>query len=281
MSDKYTDNMTRVEGEKQRLNEQFEIFTENIGYILHPSITSALPSTPRIADIGTGTGVLLLQLQKAYPNAVLDGFDISPAFFPPPEDLPSNVTLAVLDLKQPFPEEMHGKYDVVHLRLLVAAMLPEEWEPAVRNVLTLLKPGGFLQWDECDFRTCSHLRGNIDSRVESARLISDAFVHAFQDQFAYGWSTLPGHMKAAGLTVATDVVSSDRVPSTRERLSVITMGLMFRWARLMAERKAPGSMSDDELECLEKEAYDDIKSGCYLRYDIYIACGRKPLQTGK
>lgn len=172
---------------------------------------------------------------------------------------------------------MHGKYDVVHLRLLITAMLPEEWEPAVRNVLTLLKPGGFLQWDECDFTACTQLRGGIDTRVKAAKFMSDAFVHALRDRFACGWNTLPGHMEAAGLTVITDMVSSDRVPSTRERLSVIVMGLLFRWARMMTERKAPGSLSGDELDRLEKEAYDDIKSGCYIRYDIHVICGRKPL----
>lgn len=49
-------------------------------------------------------------------------------------------------MKKPFPAEIHGKYDLVHVRMLVAAMLPEEWEPAVRNLTQLLKPGGFLQW---------------------------------------------------------------------------------------------------------------------------------------
>ncbi|KAI1371658.1 S-adenosyl-L-methionine-dependent methyltransferase [Hypoxylon crocopeplum] len=281
MSDRYVDYMTRLEGEVHRLNEQFEIFTENIGYILHPSITSVLlpaPSTPHIADIGTGTGIFLVRLHQTYPSAVLDGFDISSTLYPPPESLPPNVTLAIRDVKQPFPEEMHGKYDVVHLRLLVTAMLPEEWEPTVRNVSTLLKPGGFLQWEECDFTTCSHLRGGVSSRVETARSMANAFINALRERFEYGWNTLPGHMEAAGLTsVITDMLSSDRVPSTRERLTTITMSLAFRWARMMTERKAPGSMSADEVNRLEKEAYDDIKSGCYIRYNIYVICGRKPL----
>lgn len=208
---------------------------------------------------------------------MLDGFDISADLYPPPDSLPSNVTLAVRDLKQPFPEELHGRYDVVHLRLLITAMLRDDWEPAVCNVSALLKPGGYLQWEECDFTTCKHLRGGVSSSVETARFMSNSFAYALRDRFAYGWNTLPEHMTTAGLTsIFTDIVSSDRVPSTRERLSVITMSLVFRWARMMIEKKAPGSISSKELDDKEKESYDDIKSGCYIRYDIYVTCGKKP-----
>jgi trans-aconitate methyltransferase len=106
-----------------------------------------LLSTPRIADIGTGTAKFLLHLQPMYPDALLEGFDISSALYPPQCSIPPNVSLAVLNMKQPYPEEVHGKYDLVHARTLIAAMLSDEWEPVVRNLVRLLKPGGFIQWE--------------------------------------------------------------------------------------------------------------------------------------
>lgn len=35
--------------------------------------------TPRLADLGTGTGFVLERLRRDFPNAVMDGYDFSPA----------------------------------------------------------------------------------------------------------------------------------------------------------------------------------------------------------
>ncbi|KAI1169039.1 S-adenosyl-L-methionine-dependent methyltransferase [Nemania serpens] len=279
MSDIYTDQMTRKSSEIQRLEEQFDLMTANIGYILHPSVVASLPATARIADIGTGTGRFLLRLRESYPNAVLDGSDISSALYPPQDTLPSNVYLTELDAKQPLPEHLHGQYDLVHVRLLVAAMLPGDWDTVVRNLCLLLKPGGFLQWEECDFVGSKYLRGKVNSTVEAARFMGYAFRDALRERFEHGWSTLPKNMTDAGLTpVVSDVVSSDRLPETRAQLTITGLQAIFSWARLMTERGVKGSLSSDELESLERKAYEDVRSGCYVRYDIYVTCGQKPLE---
>ncbi|KAI0012740.1 S-adenosyl-L-methionine-dependent methyltransferase [Xylariaceae sp. FL0662B] len=253
--------------------------TENIGYLLHPSAAAALPVYPRIADIATGTGRFLLRVRELYPNAVLDGSDISPSLFPPPSELPANVTLTVLDIKQPVPQELHGKYDLVHVRMLVAGMLPNDWAPAVQNLSRMLKPGGFLQWEEGDFVTLKHLRGRVDSQVDALRFMGRSFAKAFGERFSHGWNTIPEHMRAAGLNTApVDIVSSDRVPETRERSTINSIQPLFKWARLISERGASGAMSFDEIERLEKKAYEEIKSGSYVRYDLYVACGQKPIE---
>ncbi|EMR64984.1 hypothetical protein UCREL1_8049 [Eutypa lata UCREL1] len=174
---------------------------------------------------------------------------------------------------------MHEKYDLVHVRLLVAAMLPDEWEPAVRNLVQLLKPGGFLQWEECDFVSAEHLKGNPSSRIDTAKHIADMFRAALWERFEHGWNELPEHMRAVGLaSVTSDVMASDRVPETRKRMTASIMGLVFTWARVMTERGAPGSMSGDHLDHLEKEVHEEIKSGGYFKYNIHVACGRKALE---
>ncbi|KAK4495184.1 hypothetical protein PRZ48_013511 [Zasmidium cellare] len=54
-------------------------------------------------------------------------------------------------MKKPFEEKWHGYFDVVHVRLVQAAIQEEkEWELMMRNVTRLLKPGGWLQWVESD-----------------------------------------------------------------------------------------------------------------------------------
>lgn len=158
----------------------------NIGYILHPSIT--FPPSPRIADMGTGTARFLLRLQPTYPDAKLEGFDISSTLFP--SSLPDNVTLSEQDIKQPFPEHMHGKYDLVHVRMLVAAMLPGDWEPVVRNLTGLLKPGGYLQWEECDFVSTQWTSTTTGTNAEKSELMGDAFCAALGERLKYGWNTV-------------------------------------------------------------------------------------------
>ncbi len=248
----------------------------NIGYLLHPSIVRKLSQSPVIADIGTGTGLFLSKLAKEYPGATLRGFDISNELFPAPESLPRNVELALMDVKQPPPSEERDRYDVVHARLLVAAMNPEDWGTAVRNLVKLLKPGGALQWEECNFAHVRHLRGKADSTTSAARSMGIVFREALKEKFAYGWSTLPQIMSDSGLVrVDEDIVSSDRIVETREALTANGMAAVFDWARLMSKRGMPGSRSMEELRELEERAFNDIKSGCYVRSDVHIVLGFK------
>lgn len=84
-------------------------------------------------------------------------------------------------------------------------------------------------------------------------------------------------MKDAGFEdVEEDIVSSDRDVETREALTLNGMVAVFQWARLISERGIPGSHSMDELADLERQAFVDIRSGCYCRFDVHVAFGFKP-----
>ncbi|KAI0153220.1 S-adenosyl-L-methionine-dependent methyltransferase [Xylariaceae sp. FL1272] len=275
MADVYTENMTRLPSETFRLNQQFDLMTTSMGYILHPSVK--LPPTPRIADMGTGTARFIIRLHPELPNAVFEGFDISDELFPPRDSLPSGVTLSTLDLKKPFPEHMHGQYDLVHLRLLVAAMRQEDWEPAVRNIFQILRPGGYVQWEECEFCHAEWHKARPDSHFETAKAMTDAFESALSQNFAYGWNTLPGQMRAAGFTaVVSDVASSDRAQETRADISASILSLIFTWARMMTKRGETGPLFGDHIDDLEKSVREEIQSGGYLQFNIHVACAQKP-----
>ncbi|KAI1109695.1 hypothetical protein F5Y14DRAFT_394684 [Nemania sp. NC0429] len=275
MADRYIDNMTRTTREAQRLDEQFDLMTENVGYLLHPTIAGSLPRNPAIADVATGTGRFLLRIHESYPDAQLDGFDISSALFG--NNLPANVKLSIIDAKRPIPDQLHGMYDVVNVRMLVAGMLPDDWAPTVLNLSQMLKPGGFLQWTECDFITLKYLRGHIDSRVDSINRLGRAFGGALHERFSHGWNRLQSCMDAAGLIESSrDTVSSDRVPGTRERSTKSSVLAPLAWMRLISERGAPGALTSDEIVQLEADVQEDIASGAYVRYDIYTTYGRKP-----
>lgn len=158
-------------------------------------------------------------------------------------------------------------------------MAPDEWEPAVRNLATLLKPGGFLQWEEGDFLHAPYLRsGAAPTGCDVSYALLQAFRDGLNERFSYGWSTLSSYMRAAGLApVVTDVVASDRLPETRARTTTNLMNLAVSWAQLMAQRGAPGAKTAEELDYAEGKVWEEIQSGFYVSYNIHVAYGRKAL----
>ena len=148
-SDNYL--LTRDYTASVRLNCQHYIWLQELGYNLHPSIPfSSLGENPRIADVATGTGVWLLEVARSYPTATCDGFDISLAQAPAAVWLPSNVSFSEWDMFKPPPANLIGTYDIVHVRLVVLVIQNKDPVSTIRNLAALLKPNGYIQWDEID-----------------------------------------------------------------------------------------------------------------------------------
>lgn len=143
-----------AKAEEERLNFQHNVFLRMTkGHLLPEHIFKSLPSNARIADVGTGTGTWLNALSGRLPKARLEGFDMTPEHFPPKEKLAANVMLHGYSQNalDPFPEECLGQFDVVHVRLLMYGLKAHEWDKAFKNVVTLLKPGGWLHWEETGY----------------------------------------------------------------------------------------------------------------------------------
>ncbi|KAL9598534.1 MAG: hypothetical protein Q9219_004436 [cf. Caloplaca sp. 3 TL-2023] len=143
--------------ESQRLDAQHDYFRQlSYGHLVHPSIPADELRT--VADIATGTGIWLRQLaEESSASSLVEtqrpefvGFDISQQQFPPQGSLPARVTLVVHDMVQPFPAQYHGHFDLVNVRLVSYAVKEMDLDKIVRNVIQLLRPGGYLQWQETD-----------------------------------------------------------------------------------------------------------------------------------
>ncbi|KAL6721257.1 hypothetical protein ACLMJK_000359 [Lecanora helva] len=140
-----------------RLNYEHYLWHSTLNYNLHPTITSHLqlqssshPSPLKIADIACGTGLWLTQVAHQYPHAECHGYDISLSQTPPAQWLPENIRLREWDLYAEPEGDMLGVYDVVHVRLLFVVVRDGDPRPVIRSLKRLLKPGGWLQWDELD-----------------------------------------------------------------------------------------------------------------------------------
>lgn len=148
----YTLNNGAKGVEEDRLDSQHNLFKDITGGLMPDHLRQYLESkgpSVSIADFGTGTGVWLKDLAPSLPStAKLDGFDFDTSKFPDKSALPSNVCLQFGDVLEPIPAELHGKYDLVHVRLLMFALKVEQWSSAASNLSKLLAPGGWLFWDE-------------------------------------------------------------------------------------------------------------------------------------
>ncbi|KAI9710435.1 MAG: hypothetical protein M1828_002165 [Chrysothrix sp. TS-e1954] len=246
-----------------------------MGYLLNPTILKTLPEDAHIADIGCGTGIWLSELSASLPQtACLAGFDIASDQFRSPAALPSNVDLQIADCKRPFPTQHHGKYDAVHLRLLVTAMNPQDWESVSRHCMQLLKPGGWIQWDEANFMQSRRaLRGEVDSTVAHIDKMIDFSPASMLERAENGWSTLPNIFSSIGLKdAATDLVSSDRVLENRKAATMVSVGGLWSLLRNLEPKTGRNLMPKEEMW---RGLDNDVESGAYLRFDIHVAIGRR------
>jgi SAM-dependent methyltransferase len=135
-----------------RLDLQHFLWTISAGHHLHPSIP--VPPNALIADIGCGTGIwsLTFPLPSNHNNGIrFSAMDISLSQLPPPTWLPSHISSRQLDVfEENLPEDLLGKFDIVHVRFFLLVVRENDPRPILRNLLKLLKPGGYLHWQEYD-----------------------------------------------------------------------------------------------------------------------------------
>ncbi|KAJ4373933.1 hypothetical protein N0V83_002672 [Neocucurbitaria cava] len=269
----------RASEEQQRLIKQHGIYIKSIGYLLHPSIQSKLPANAHIADVATGTGIWLRDLSAASPESghTFTGFDISNDQFLSSDSLPSNVKLTYLDFKKPIPEDLHGKFDLVNIRLIIISMGPVEvWKETLTNILTLLKPGGAITWTEGNFLVARGFRGADDASTPGHALTAgqNQLNSTLIKRFGYSFPDFKTLFEDVGLQgVQTDVISTDRLVEMRREFTEIGVGAVFGGLKNLAKVKEEGGWGEEEVESRRVEAVADLESGAYLRWDIHVAVG--------
>ncbi|CEJ54140.1 hypothetical protein PMG11_00462 [Penicillium brasilianum] len=102
-----------------------------------------------ILDSGCADGTWLLDLARDYPQKqlALHGIDIgSHLFLANP-----HLDLRQHDLLQSFPDSWGWKehFDIIHQRFLVWGLKETEWPRVLKNLQSVLKPGGRIQFVEC------------------------------------------------------------------------------------------------------------------------------------
>ena len=112
-----------------------------------------------------------LEASRTFTNAHFDGFDISPAQYPPGTWLPNNVALHVHDAYVQFPPTMLATFDVIHIQKLITIIYDNNPVPLIQNVMKLLSTSSIV----FAHRNCCLLRAyrqqNLEGIYNGTRLI--------------------------------------------------------------------------------------------------------------
>ncbi|KAF1961850.1 S-adenosyl-L-methionine-dependent methyltransferase [Byssothecium circinans] len=252
-----------------RLNLQHYLWKEALGFTIEPSIP--IPKNATIADVACGTGLWLLDAARLLPDAKLHGFDIDLSQAPHSDWLPSIITLEKWNLFEDIHPHWEGKFDFVHVRLLVLVLSGENRQPFVDRLLKLLKPGGYIQWDELD---CFHMHiRKVDPAIDSPAL--DQLYDLCNSLGRHEWTMqIPELLSEAGFEHArlTEVGDAPYIARAFNEQHMLTM-----------EEIAAGMIRVGKKELANRvltwvgEAHAESVNGAVLCIPRVVVVARKPL----
>ncbi|KAM0128504.1 hypothetical protein ACHAO1_008969 [Botrytis cinerea] len=85
------------------------------------------------------------------------------------------MNLEILDAFGPLPEHLKGKFDIVHIRAFTIVVKGGHPGILLENLIAMLKPGGYLQWDEMDSASFSAHSPNESTPKVNMELVIDIF----------------------------------------------------------------------------------------------------------
>ncbi|OJJ07549.1 hypothetical protein ASPVEDRAFT_142718 [Aspergillus versicolor CBS 583.65] len=265
--------------ENERLNIQHRMCMHMLQEdILHQSIPKKLE---RVADIATANGTWLYDIKDAREkepesrivSTKYHGFDLSPELFPKP-DSPrkvADIDFTAHNFYKPFPQEHIGKYDLVHARHLILAVEGEDLIPATEHITSLLKPGGYLQWEEYDFQdqldNC-HPCKMTTTWTTILNWVGERYSLRFSDK-------VRDQVAAAGLEIVEKKQFTTRgLPLSEDHR--LTLLFAFHTGVPRVCLKAKGK-SDEEIEKIYAECLEELESGVILDYYMSRVVARKPV----
>ncbi|KAF2806144.1 uncharacterized protein BDZ99DRAFT_466411 [Mytilinidion resinicola] len=168
--------------EIERLRTQHNLILSATGNTL---ITAPIKEPkPRVLDSGAADGTWLLNLRRLYPQHEwsLHGVDIGSALFPPKSGPYESLELHELDARAPVPPSLgwEGSFDLIHQRLLIWGFQKKDWPAVLKNQLSLLKPGGWIQlvesqWVDRDHPFDAAQYPNLAKQTTLQKWSTDAF----------------------------------------------------------------------------------------------------------
>lgn len=247
-----------------RLNLSHFLWKHILGFNIDPRLPTS--DFLRIADVATGTAIWPLDVSSEIPTTEIDAFDIALDQCPPKEFMPRIRRLDIWNIFEEPDESMFGRYDIVHVRLIIFVVRHEDPRDIIRNLKKLLKPGGWLQWEELDL-SGSHIERGPGNDV--AAPTAENALKRVQNISVNHWTTnLPSILAEEGMT------------KTNRDVYIIPP----QWAKMFSDMHL---MMENELSMPSKEAKEakvkeiaaiceESKKGAIISTPLTVTIAQKP-----
>jgi SAM-dependent methyltransferase len=99
-------------------------------------------SVSKVLDVGTGSGLWVLEMAAEYPTMSFTGMDVNT--FQPHMIKPQNVQFVQANVleRTPFRER---SFDYIHVRMMAGSVTMRQWPLALTELRRLLSPGGIIE----------------------------------------------------------------------------------------------------------------------------------------
>ena len=168
------------EQEQERMDLQYHSLRLAFGDKLFFAPIGDKPTT--ILDIGTGTGIWVIDTAESLPDTQIIGTDLSPI---QPNWIPPNVKFEVDDAELPwtYPE---NHFDLVHTRIMNAFL--KDWDKFFEQSFHHLKPGGWVE--------CHEL--SVDTQSDDGTLAADSHIRQWCEMEEEAWNKIGLTVKLTG-----------------------------------------------------------------------------------
>ena len=142
-------------------------------------------------------------MAKRLPNIHMDGFTIDNSLVPPPSGLPPGVTIHKVEgYTSNFVKSGQPTYDVIRICNLAANVQKNDPGSVVKNAMAMLKPGGYIEWDELDTARYSLVKTDLTNPPSQLQTLLKQIHHHFDMLSPRGWiDSLPDILGRYGLQV--------------------------------------------------------------------------------
>ncbi|KAF5487596.1 Secondary metabolism regulator LAE1 [Colletotrichum siamense] len=179
------------EPEQERENMKHHMIVALCDSKLH---NAPINSPQKILDIGTGTGIWAIEMGETYPEADVEGIDLSPI---QPQFVPPNVRFIVDDAEARW-LYANDSVDYIHLRHMAPSI--KDWPKLLSQAYRALKPGAWLEIQdivpECKCDDGTMPQGQQYAPAKMMDLIKDGLAQFGVDLRA--GKSHEGRIKAAG-----------------------------------------------------------------------------------
>ncbi|KAJ4986247.1 hypothetical protein SVAN01_08294 [Stagonosporopsis vannaccii] len=263
------------ESEAQRLDKQHKVIYAAMPQLVLAPVDLA-QGGKRILDQATGSGIWIRDMRRASRSSsnIWIGTDIEDDYFP--RDNPADTSYHHQSMTEAWPVHWLSTFDLVHSRMALPGVGLNPLDEVVRNLISLVKPGGWIQLVEMeweDWRAGPVLQEFQNVMRQLVSMVTNG-------QGINMREGLTESLRKAGLTNIESAIINVAVGSkATEEVRELSLQSMFATASFATDtlRKLPPIDTDTNLDSLPIRLVDELRDTGGV-YNLFALWGQKPIQ---